>query len=219
MRAHGHRPGTSPGLAAGFTLIELLVVIAIITLLMAILLPALGRAKKRAKAVVCQSNMRQIGVAMWLYEQDNEQLFPRPSHSTADTSGWLSTLVPYGLNAKARACPEDPRFLNPTLNSTSYSTNDYMVPPQPYVKTTLVTRPMLTVFVVETSNGADHVHVTAQDDFARPDDFLEEGIAVQRHQDAANYLYVDGHVETKSWTQIKRTFSPAASFFDPAVAR
>ncbi|HVS70201.1 MAG TPA: prepilin-type N-terminal cleavage/methylation domain-containing protein [Chthoniobacteraceae bacterium] len=204
----------------GFSLIELLVVIAVIAVLMAILLPALALAKKRAKAVACQSNMRQIGIAIWLYEQDNQQFFPRPSHSTADTSGWLNTLLPYGLNAKARACPEDPRFLNPTVNSTSYSTNDYMLPPHPYVKTMQIPRPLLTVFMVETTTGADHVHVvTDTDGFATPADFLAEGIAVERHHGSANYLYVDGHVEAKSWADIQKTFSPAISFFDPAVAQ
>ena len=51
-----------------FTLIELLVVIAIIALLMAILMPALRRAKEQARRSVCQSNMRQIGVAIATYQ-------------------------------------------------------------------------------------------------------------------------------------------------------
>jgi prepilin-type N-terminal cleavage/methylation domain-containing protein/prepilin-type processing-associated H-X9-DG protein len=60
----------------GFTLIELLVVIAIISLLMAALLPALGAARKHAKAIVCQSNLRQWGTTLDLYVRDHEGRFP-----------------------------------------------------------------------------------------------------------------------------------------------
>ena len=57
--------------AAGFTLIELLVVIAIIVLLMALLLPSLQRARNQARAVACQANLRQWGVLLCMYVNDN----------------------------------------------------------------------------------------------------------------------------------------------------
>ncbi len=59
----------------GFTLVELLVVIAVIALLMAILLPILGRSKRQTKAVICQSNLRQWGLAFQAYTDDNEGRF------------------------------------------------------------------------------------------------------------------------------------------------
>jgi len=58
-----------------FTLIELLVVIAIIALLMAILMPALARARKQAKAVACQSNLKQWGLVFAMYVNDSDGLF------------------------------------------------------------------------------------------------------------------------------------------------
>ncbi len=60
-----------------FTLIELLVVIGVIALLMAILLPSLQRARKQARAVACQANLRQWATIMGLYLEENEGRFPR----------------------------------------------------------------------------------------------------------------------------------------------
>ena len=54
----------------GFTLIELLVVVAIIAVLISILLPALGLAKKQAKQLLCNTNLRSMGQAMMLYADE-----------------------------------------------------------------------------------------------------------------------------------------------------
>lgn len=59
-----------------FTLVELLVVIAIIALLAALLLPALARAKDSGRKAVCLSNLRQIGLAIHGYAQDNDGKIP-----------------------------------------------------------------------------------------------------------------------------------------------
>lgn len=58
-----------------FTLVELLVVIAIIALLMSILMPALASVRNQAKAVMCQSNLKQWGIVFSMYTDDNDGSF------------------------------------------------------------------------------------------------------------------------------------------------
>jgi prepilin-type N-terminal cleavage/methylation domain-containing protein/prepilin-type processing-associated H-X9-DG protein len=60
----------------GFTLIELLAVIAIIAVITALLFPVLAQVREKARAASCQSNLRQIGMALTLYLQDYDQTFP-----------------------------------------------------------------------------------------------------------------------------------------------
>jgi len=73
-----------------FTLVELLVVIAIIVLLIAILLPALKAARERANRIKCAGNLRQIGVALWIYAHDNKGHFPRTPYKPRDgVTAWL----------------------------------------------------------------------------------------------------------------------------------
>ena len=87
-----------PRKTAAFTLVEILVVVGIIAVLVALILPIFAKARAAARQAACISQLRQIGLAMRMYVDDNGGLAPR-----------LSALHPtYVSNATVFVCPLDP---------------------------------------------------------------------------------------------------------------
>jgi len=74
-------PHSSAARRRGFTLIELLIVVGIIAVLAGLFLSTFGRARNAAAGVTCASNLRQLGVAMHLYAQQNDGAFPASANS------------------------------------------------------------------------------------------------------------------------------------------
>jgi prepilin-type N-terminal cleavage/methylation domain-containing protein len=92
----------------GFTLIELLVVIAIIAILAAILFPVFAKAREKARQISCASNLKQLGLGVLQYVQDNDEIYPTTnSNSGANVPGnWGQQIYPYVKSTGVFACPD-----------------------------------------------------------------------------------------------------------------
>jgi len=197
-----------------------LVVIAIIAVLAAMLLPVLAKAKNRSQAITCLNNLKQIGLASRMYGDDNADALPRTSHQGAS---WVSTLQPYCAGTNLWRCRCDSN----RARLYSYALNDFLLPSyrgdsptQRYFRFTSVPAPAATFFMAECADAyasSDHFHFANPDDGGFSPQNFATAVAVDRHELAANYLFVDGYVERITWRSLKTKLAAAGSrFVNPA---
>jgi prepilin-type N-terminal cleavage/methylation domain-containing protein/prepilin-type processing-associated H-X9-DG protein len=205
-----------------FTLIELLVVIAIIAILAALLLPALSKGKGAAQSAACKSQLRQLGIGLNLYTVETGY-YPALSHlNTAVnpfvTYGWMAQLLPHvSRDVRVFKCPSTPpEFAWPTNNSplgyafpyniggtekTSYGYNGWGVASvgglglgervSNALPATKVLRPS-DMIALGDSNGDGGVD--GEISFHRFRTFMVTPPGT-RHNNGANIVFCDGHVE------------------------
>lgn len=210
---------------SAFTLVELLVVIAIIGVLAGALLPAIQATREAARRTQCANHMKQIGLGLLNYTTAHHGYFPevhghvgRRGNQVTEEDAWIYTLAPFLENVDSiRACPDDPLREERLANKgTSYVMNGYLavVKNIQIGKTSLrnvygtvnninkIRETTTTIAMFESSdssNATDHVH--SYDWFqGEPLEIFKNvssEVGVDRHHGGtANYLYLDGHVET-----------------------
>ena len=190
----------------GFTLIELLVVVAIIAIIAAILFPVFAGVRERGRRTTCQSNLKQIALAMQQYVQDNNGTYP-----PYELSQWADVSYPYLKNVDVFRCPDHPadmitdQLINIPLSGTypvdyTYNMARLAVPVPPFpTKTVLgvhevnLLTPATIWFNVDTrwsDNDGDHYLRTVPKTSCG-----REFIGSTLHSGAGDYSYVDGHVK------------------------
>jgi prepilin-type N-terminal cleavage/methylation domain-containing protein/prepilin-type processing-associated H-X9-DG protein len=206
----------------GFTLIELLVVIAIVILLAAILFPVFGRARENARRSSCQSNLKQIGIGLMQYVQDNDERMP-PLYTYFDATHfdyWQGLIQPYLKSSQVLVCPSqsnpEPMMVSSSLAfggsyKLSYSGNSVADPPSgaqrpPIVFLFGVNTTTCTLSELEDTVGTilafDSLTLNEVKSWDRTDTARVasgtcgvDGCVPARHLEGKNFLFCDGHVK------------------------
>jgi prepilin-type N-terminal cleavage/methylation domain-containing protein len=191
----------------GFTLVELLVVISVIGLLMGILLPALNKVRGSANRTYCMSNLRQIGVAMRSYLDDNRDIFPLCCAYPWDITNvndpdYLPPITkflgPILKEPKVFICKADTKATPPYHLRTGNTSYWYMGRPQPPTPLCYQRDGLGGITVresCEAKGGAKEKDIEVMSDF----DAIHPGLAkdtetYRQRKVFKNYLYADWHI-------------------------
>jgi prepilin-type N-terminal cleavage/methylation domain-containing protein len=126
VKERRHADGPAVAAAPGFTLIELLVVMSIITILASMMLPSLGRAKEKARQTTCINNLRQIGIALKLYVDDQSSRFPPQEVRDPDELHIRNTTMTIG------GYDPQPRLLTSFPSAKARPLYNYLTPSEVY---------------------------------------------------------------------------------------
>jgi prepilin-type N-terminal cleavage/methylation domain-containing protein/prepilin-type processing-associated H-X9-DG protein len=198
----------------GFTLIELLVVIAIIAILAAILFPVFAKAREKARATACLSNLKQISMAQIMYSADhNGILVPYADHSCAPVTNaaigeggrklWHRILMSYINSWEVVQCPSARPYGSEPCCGISYGPNYYHVHycgasvwKVSDVKYPAEAMDFMDTILYPVANRIGYVITYCRICYNPVDaDRYWNGIGADRHNEGGNCSFVDGHAK------------------------